>query len=103
MKNNEIKKTYIPAPVDTSDVTLSEEILSLATLLARNTHDVWSQGRIAQGWTYGEQRNDERKETPCLLDFEELSADEQSYDYNTALETLKVMVKLGWRILPPEE
>ncbi len=90
--------TYTPQPIDTSDVFLSEELLALTEKLAANTHDVWSQGRIAQGWTYGETRNDEKKENPCLLPYDELPESEKDYDRNTALETLKLIVKLGYKI-----
>lgn len=90
--------TYNPNPIDTSDVSLSEELLALTEKLAENTHDVWSQGRIAEGWTYGETRNDEKKENPCLLPYDELPESEKNYDRNTALETLKLIVKLGYKI-----
>ena len=90
--------TYTPKPIDTSDVELSEDILQLTELLAKNTHDVWSVGRIEQGWTYGEERNDEEKKHPCLIEYEERSDDEKLYDRNTALETLKCIIKLGYTI-----
>ena len=89
---------YNPKPIDTSDVELSPEILELTELLAKNTHDVWAVGRYAQGWTYGAERNDEEKKHPCLVEYEELSDDEKSYDRNTALETLKCIFKLGYTI-----
>lgn len=89
---------YIPKPIDTSGVTLSEELLALTEKLAENTHDVWAQGRQTQGWTYGETRDDEKKETPCMLPYAELPESEKEYDRNTALETLKLILKLGYRI-----
>ena len=96
-----MKKPYTPAPIDTADVTIPAEIDALATLLARNTHDVWAANRMAQGWTWGETRNDALKQTPCMVDFDDLTDEERAYDYNTSLETIKVMLKLGYRILPP--
>ena len=89
---------YKPTPIDTSDVALSEEILKLTELLAKNTHEVWAAGRLNQGWTYGAERNDEEKKHPCLIEYEELSDDEKLYDRNTALETLKCIIKLGYTI-----
>ena len=96
-------KTYIPKPIDTSDVTLSPELVKLANLLSANVHNVWAVGRIQEGWTYGPARDDARKETPCMVPFEELSDNEKAYDLNTAFETLKVLVKLGYTITPPQE
>lgn len=90
--------TYTPSPIDTSDVQLSAELLELTEKLAENTHEVWAQGRIAQGWTYGEVRDDLNKTTPCLIPYGELPESEKEYDRNTALETLRFIVKLGYRI-----
>ena len=89
---------YTPNPINTDDVAIDEEIWKLAELLSRNTHEVWAAGRIAEGWRYGETRNDELKQTPCLVPYEELSDAEISYDLNTAMETIKVILKLGYKI-----
>lgn len=89
---------YKPNPIDTSDVLLDEEILSLGELLAKNTHEVWSQGRMAEGWKFGEKRNDTEKLHPCLVEYELLSEEEKEYDRRTAMETLKLIVKLGYEI-----
>lgn len=93
---------YTPHPVDTSDVTLPPEIDHLAGLLAAQVHDVWAQGRLAEGWHYGTHRDDIRKLTPCLVPFEDLPATEQAYDLNTAYATLRLIVKLGYTITPPQ-
>ena len=89
---------YKPKPVDTNDVTLPEELLSLTEKIAENVHDIWAQGRIAEGWTYGEKRDDEKKTTPCLVPYDELTDSEKEYDRNTAIETLKLIVALGYKI-----
>ena len=90
--------TYTPNPLDTSDVQLSEDILELTEKLAENTHEVWSAGRITQGWQYGEERNDAEKLHPCLVEYDKLSDDEKKFDRDTALETLKCIIKLGYKI-----
>ena len=89
---------YIPNPVDTSDVQLSEDLLLLTERIAQNTHEVWGAERVAQGWSYGPERNDEKKQSPCLVPYEQLSFEEQQYDRNTAMETIKLLVKLGYSI-----
>ncbi|MDR1003045.1 MAG: Ryanodine receptor Ryr [Oscillospiraceae bacterium] len=93
-----MKNTYEPRPVDTGDVVLSDDILRLAEELARNTHEVWSQGRINDGWRYGEKRDDEQRLHPCLVPYDELSEEEKEYDRHTSLETLKCIVKMGYKI-----
>ncbi len=89
---------YIPNPIDTTDIKLSEDILVLGEKLAENTHEVWAKNRTQQGWTYGEVRNDEKKTTPCLVPYWELSEEEKKYDRDTAIETLKLIIKLGYKI-----
>ena len=95
MKNN-----YKPKPVDTSDVQLTDDIVSLSEKLAKNTHEIWAAQRIAEGWVYGEQRDDVAKTHPCLVPYEELPEEEKEYDRNTSLGTLKTMIKLGYSITP---
>ncbi len=94
MKN----KTYTPAPADTSSVVLSDELMQLTEEMARNVHDVWAVGRIAEGWTWGPERNDAKKENPCLVPYEKLPEGEKAYDRNTAIQTLKLILSLGYRI-----
>ena len=92
------KNEYTPHPVDTSDVVLPEEMNELVEEMAKNVHEVWAETRIKQGWTYGAERNDERKTHPCLVPYEELPEEEKTYDRNTAVETLKLIMKLGFSI-----
>jgi len=89
---------YKPEPVDTSDVILSEDLLALTGEIASNVHDVWAVGRISEGWVLGDAKDPEKKTTPLLVPYEELPESEKDYDRNTALETLKLIIKLGYRI-----
>lgn len=89
---------YRPAPIDTSGVELSDEILELAERLAENVHDIWARERLADGWRHGPRRDDGRREHPGLVPYAELSESEKKYDRNTALQTLKAVVALGYRI-----
>ena len=92
------KETYVPQPMDTSDVQLPEELNELAEKMAKNVHEVWAQSRISQGWTYGPERNDTLKHHPCLVPYEELPEIEKAYDRDTALGTLRLIVKAGFKI-----
>lgn len=89
---------YKPNPIDTSKVELPDDLLELTEKIAENVHENWSVGRIADGWTYGETRNDEMKTTPCLVPYSELTDSEKEYDRVTALQTLKLIFALGYRI-----
>lgn len=89
---------YKPQPIDTKSITLPDELSALAELIAKNVHEVWASERIKEGWTYGEVRDDIKKTTPCLVPYEELPENEKEYDRLTAFETLKLVVKLGYKI-----
>ena len=89
---------YIPQPIDTSDVVLPQDLLNLAEKLAENVHEVWAENRLSQGWSYGETRDGVNKHTPCLLSYQDLPESEKAYDRDTALSTLKLIMKLGYKI-----
>ena len=93
------KNNYIPQPVDTKGVVLPNDLNALAEEIAKNVHEVWSEGRMREGWTYGEERDDAKKHHPCLVPYEELTETEKEYDRNTSQETLKLIMKLGFRIV----
>ncbi|MBR4794156.1 MAG: Ryanodine receptor Ryr [Bacteroidaceae bacterium] len=94
MSNNK----YNPKPIDTSAIKLPQDLLDLGEQIAKNVHDVWAAGRIKDGWTYGPVRDDANKHHPCLVPYEELPEEEKAYDRNTAQETLRLIMKLGFNI-----
>ena len=94
MKQN----NYIPQPIDTTAIKLRQELKNLAEEMAKNVHEVWAARRIADGWTYGEKRDDEKKTHPCLVPYEELPESEKEYDRKTAIGTLKFILAKGFSI-----
>lgn len=98
MKTDKMK-TYEPHPIDITDVTLSEELINLTELIAKNAHETWAQTRINQGWTVGPERDDANKEHPNLIPYESLSEKEKDYDRIIAMNTIKLVKKLGFDIV----
>lgn len=94
-----MEKNYVPQPIDTSSIQLPQELDGLIEQIAKNVHEVWAQSRFNEGWRYGEERNDALKHHPCLIPYEELPEVEKDYDRNTALGTLKLISKLGFKIV----
>lgn len=90
--------SYDPKPIDINDVQLPPELNELTEQIAKNVHEVWAQSRIEQGWVYGKERNDVLKQHPCLIPYEDLSEVEKAYDRHTAIGTLKLITKLGFKI-----
>ena len=93
-----MKNSYLPKPLDTSDILLSEELIELVEQMAKNVHEVWAENRISEGWSYGPERSDTLKQHPCLIPYDELPEYEKAYDRDTALGTLKLICKLGFKI-----
>lgn len=96
-------KTYIPKPIDLSDVELSEDLNELREAIAENAHEVWAENRQAEGWTYGPKRNDELKQTPDMVPYSQLPESEKEYDRKMAMKTIKLLKKLGYDIIKREE
>lgn len=90
---------YTPRPIDLSDVQLPEELNPLLEAMAENVHEVWAATRVSQGWKYGPARDDAKREHPMLVPYDQLSEEEKAYDRNTSVETLKLIIKLGFRIV----
>jgi RyR domain len=90
--------SYSPKPIDTRGVALPPDLLQLTERLAAHAHDVWAAQRLAQGWTYGPARDDRAKTHPGLVPYEQLSDGEKEYDRQAALQTLKAILALGYRI-----
>jgi hypothetical protein len=89
---------YEPNPIDTGAIRLPDDLLALTERLAENAHDHWAALRMAEGWTWGPRRDESTKQHPDLVSYDDLPESEKQYDRNSALETLKAIVALGYRI-----
>ena len=89
---------YDPQPINLDDISLTDDLLELREAIAENAHEVWAAGRIKEGWTWGEERNDVERTHPCLMPYENLPESEKEYDRNSAFETLRLIIKLGFHI-----
>ena len=92
---------YKPQPIDTSGVRLPDALDKLVERLSAHKHDIWAGGRIEDGWSYGEQRNDQKKTHPELGPYDDLSESEKDYDRRSVVQILKAIVSLGYRIESP--
>ena len=89
---------YRPNGEEERHVEIPAELEGLVELLAQNVHDTWARGRIREGWTYGPERNDSLKQTPCLVPYDELPETEKEYDRRTALSTIRFILASGYKI-----
>lgn len=90
---------YEPSPIGLDDVELSEDLSALQEAIAENAHEIWAKNRRDQGWSYGPERNDQKKETPDMIPYCNLPESEKLYDREMAMQTLKLVKKLGFEIV----
>ena len=91
-------RKYDPKPIDTAHVRLPAEVVELTERLAENAHDVWARGKLRDGWTYGPETDPAARRHQDLVPYAELSEGSRDYDRATAMETLKAILALGYRI-----
>lgn len=95
---DKVADAYNPVPIELGEVELPESLSELTDAIAENNHVVWSRGRMDAGWTYGPTRDDSLKKDPELLPYSALPDDEKHYEKAAAINALKLIVKLGYRI-----
>lgn len=96
-------KEYNPKPVDLSDVVLDDDLTELREAIAENAHDIWAVARQKEGWTYGPNRDDEKKYSPCMMPYSDLPECEKEYDREMAMQTIKLIHKLGYDFIKRKE
>ncbi len=89
---------YEPYPICLDDVSLDGNLTELQEAIAENAYEIWAKARTDKGWTYGPERNDQKKETPDMVPYCNLPESEKLYDREMAMQTLKLVKKLGFEI-----
>ena len=90
--------TYTPSLKDLRQVELPDGIDALREALAENSHDRWAIERQSEGWTYGPERDDAKLESPDMVPYAQLPESEKQYDRLMAVNTLKLLISLGYKI-----
>ena len=93
---------YEPHPIDLSDVELDKSLDELREAIAENAHEVWAHSRRRDGWSFGPNRDDALKQTPCMVPYSQLPDREKQYDRDMAMQTIKLMRKLGYDLVRPD-
>lgn len=91
---------YNPQPINVEDIELDADLVDLTEAIAENAHDIWARARMDEGWTYGPVRNDALKQHPDLVPYSQLPDSEKEYDRIMAMNTLRLVRRLGFTLLP---
>ena len=81
--------------MDSYSLPVPDEVLEK---LAEQIHITWMQNRIKEGWTYGKVRDENKKQTPCIVPYDSLPESEKEYDRETARTTINTLYSLGFKI-----
>jgi len=87
---------YCPQPIDTSCVTLNNELIELVEFLSENAHNVWASSKMAKGYSYGP---DDDTHNHFLKPYHLLTEIEKDQDRDNVLSTIKVLKRLGYRLV----
>ena len=90
---------YTPQPINVDDAELSPDLLELGEAIAENAHEIWATKRKAEGWSWGPERDDILLQTPVMIPYSNLPEEEKDYDREMAMQTLKLVLKMGYRIV----
>ena len=90
---------YEPKPINLDEIELTDELSELQEAIAENAHDVWAAARTKEGWSYGPERDDANKKHPDLIPYSALPDSEKEYDRIMALDSIKLVKKLGFEII----
>lgn len=90
---------YEPHPINLDAIQLTDDLIELREAIAENAHEVWAAARKKEGWTYGKERDDANKKHPDLIPYSSLPDSEKEYDRLMALDTIKLVKKLGFEIV----
>ena len=89
---------YNPQPISVDTIDLDADLEDLTEAIAENAHDTWARARMDEGWTYGPVRDDAGKHHPDLVPYAQLPDSEKEYDRLMAMNTLRLVRRLGFDI-----
>lgn len=105
VRAKEYEHEFIPQPIDVSGVSLSPDLLQLTDTIAENAHNVWAAEKIRKnpGIRYAPLNEDGTEKdgnyNHYLLPYSELPEEDKQPDIDMALNTIKLLKRLGYRII----
>lgn len=64
---------YNPQPINTSSVTLTNDLNSIVQQFSEHYHDAWASRKLEGGWQYGDSWSDSQKTHPRLKPYSMLN------------------------------
>lgn len=90
-------RPYTPHPEYVAHIKLPAETASIADILAENAHEIWAKNRLQEAEKNKTKGKDVNPyDDPFMKPFNELSKQKRKTDYLSALNTIKLLYKLGF-------
>ena len=89
---------YTPNPVNLNSVQLTNDIANLIQKFAEHYHDAYCQRKFENDWSYGDVKNEDKKQDPKLKPFHMLSMSEQNEYKQAITDLIKTILALNWRV-----
>lgn len=89
---------YVPHPIDLTNIEIDKVLKNDLEIISKNVHETWAEQRKLRGWEYGESFDAEGKKHPCMVEYDDLSELEKDMDRATVMQTVKMLLWLGYKI-----
>lgn len=104
VREKEYEHEYLPCPIDVSNVSLTPDLLELIDTIAENAHNVWAEEKLRKnpGLQYAPLDKDGHEVKGCnhfFRPYAELSEEDKKPDVDMAVNTIKLLKRLGYRIV----
>lgn len=83
---------YNPQPINTSMITLDNDLNSIIQKFSEHYHDAWASRKMENGWAYGESWSDSFKMHPRLKPYSMLN-DYVSYSQFSCIDRKEIQIK----------
>jgi hypothetical protein len=92
----EIREEYAPQAKNYSELPVQAVETG-----SESVHDSWAYFKIQDGWEYGEEVDDEKKQHPGIQPYEDLDDEWKELDRQAVRATLGALQDAGWTLEPP--
>lgn len=103
-RKKEYENEYNPRPIDVSNVSLTADLLELIDTIAENAHNVWAEEKLRKNpdLKYAPLDQNGHEVKGCnhfFRPYAELSEEDKKPDVDMAVNTIKLLKRLGYRIV----
>ncbi|KAI1897309.1 hypothetical protein AGOR_G00081990 [Albula goreensis] len=93
--------SFVPTPVDTSQIVMPPHLENVRDKLAENIHELWGMNKIELGWTYGKDLKNKRN--PRLVPYALLDERTKKSNRDSLREAIRTLIGYGYNIEPPDQ